>query len=156
MSYRSYRLKRALDTRTSSETTVVRLHIKNLTLTLEKHVFDGIDPIRIFEFLSRFVNEADTLKMTEAQAFITLPHFLDGTAETQCHTNLSSGSRYGGVTCWPGAVQYLLRTYATPTTMREALENLRNIRQKPDEDNDAYKKRLNDAANRWWKRPRGR
>ena len=73
-------------------------------------MFDGTDPIRVFDFLARYVNEADMLDMTEAQAFIALPTFLSEPAETQFRTNLSGASRHGGITCWPEAVQYMLRT----------------------------------------------
>jgi len=148
MSYRSYRLMVTTDTRTSRSTAEVRVHVKNLNLTMKKHTFDGSDPIKIFDFLTRFVNEADMLAMSEAQAFIALPSFLADPAETQFRTNLSGGSRKGGVTCWPEAIQYLLRTYATPTAMREALEHLRNIRQGEMEAEEEYRKRLNQAIYR--------
>ena len=145
MSYRSYRLKNITDSRSSRSTAEVRIHIKNLSLVLEKHIFDGTDPIRIFDFLSRFVNEADMLSMSEAQAFIALPMFLEDPAETQFRTNLSGASRRGGLNCWPEAVQHLLRTYATAATMREALENLRQTQQNPDELEQEYRKRLSNA-----------
>lgn len=62
----------------------------------------------MFEFLTRFVNEADTLKIYEAQAFVSLQTFMADPAEIQFRTNRSGGSRYGGITCWPEAIQYLL------------------------------------------------
>ena len=107
---------------------------------MKKHTFDGSDPIKIFDFLTRFVNEADMLSMSEAQAFIALPNFLADPAETEFGTNLSGGSRKGGVTCWPEAIQFFLRTYATAATMREALESLRNIRQAHMETEEDYRK----------------
>ena len=58
-----------------------------------------------------------------------LPMFLEDPAETQLRTSLPGASRKGGLTCWPESVQYLLRTYATTATMREALEDLRITRQ---------------------------
>lgn len=77
MSYRSYSLKLALNTRASSETNEVCLHIKNMAITLKKNMFSGADPIRIFDVLSRFMNEVDTRKMSEAKAFIELPHLFE-------------------------------------------------------------------------------
>lgn len=97
---------------------------------LKKHMFSRAYPIRIFDFPSLFVNEADTLKMREAQSFTDLPHFVENPAEPQYRANLSGDSCYGGITCCSGAVQYILRTYAKPTTIREALDNLRSIRQR--------------------------
>ena len=46
------------------------------------------------------------------------------------------------------AVQYLLRTYATPGAIRRATSDLRTIRQFPDEDESAYAARINEAAYR--------
>ena len=145
ISYRSYRLRLTTDQRSSRDTAEVRVHIKNLNLTMKSHIFDGNDPIKIFDFLTRFVNEADMLNMSEAQAFIALPTFLADPAETQFRTTLSGASRRGGVTCWPEAVQYLLRTYATAFAMREVLADLRNIKQNANESEESYRKRLNEA-----------
>ena len=110
---------------------------------MKEHTFDGSDLIKIFDFLHRFVNEAYMLAMSEAQPFIALSTFLADPAETQFRTNLSGGSRRGGITCSPEAIQYLLRTYATTAAMREALESLRNIRKASTEDEEEYCKRFN-------------
>ena len=99
MSYRSYRLKRTIDVRSLFDTTEVRTHLKNLTLTLKSLAFDGDDPIMIFDFLTRFVNEADMLNMSEAQAFVARPAFLKSDAEDQFKENLSGAASLGGVTC---------------------------------------------------------
>ena len=88
---------------------------------MKDHSFDGNDPIRVLDFLARMVTEADMLDMSEAQAFVALPCFLKGTVRTQYDSNLTGGSGLGGVSCWPEAVQYLLRTYATHSARREAL-----------------------------------
>lgn len=61
------------DTRSSKATAKVRIHIKNLKLALKNHTFDGTGRIRIFDFIARFVNEANKLNISEAQAFIALP-----------------------------------------------------------------------------------
>ena len=113
------------ETRSSRATAEARTHIKNLRLTMNKHAFYGSDPIKIFDFLTRFVNEANILAMSEAQAFIALQTFLDDPAETQFRTNISGDSRRGGITCWPEVIQYLLRAYANAAAMWEALESLR-------------------------------
>lgn len=87
----------------------------------------GRDPC--FTCFARFANEANMLKVSEAQDFIPLPIFLAELAGTQLCTSLSGASRHGGITSWPEAVYHLLRTYATTSAMSEVLENLRNIRQ---------------------------
>lgn len=56
MCYRSYRMKLKMDTRSSVETTEIRVHIKHLNLTMKNYVFDAVATIRRFDFLNRFVN----------------------------------------------------------------------------------------------------
>lgn len=145
MSYRSYRLMITTGARSSRDTAGVRVYVKNLNLTLKNHVCNGNDQIKIFDFLTLFLDVDDMLNMSEAQAFIDLPTFLADPADTQYRTNLSGVSSHGGMTCWPEAIQDLLRTYATASAMCEGLEDLRNVKQKPDENEDQYRKRLNEA-----------
>ncbi len=59
--------------------------------------------------------------MSEAQAYLALPHFLRGFALNQFESMWDmSTSENGGVTCWPEAVQYLLRSYAKRRCMISA------------------------------------
>lgn len=146
MSNRYYPLKLELDAGRSSETNEVRPHIKNGTTTLKKQSFSGAYPVHIFHFFSRFVNNTDTLRMTEAQAFSILPHFVDNCTESEFRANIFGGSRYAGITCWPEAIQYMHRTYATPILMHEALEDFRLVHQSSDEDEYSYQKPLHDAV----------
>lgn len=72
---------------------------QNLKLTMKTHVFDRYDTTKIFDLLTRFVNDSKMLNMLASQAFNGLPTFLANTAETQFHTNKSGASRRGAVTC---------------------------------------------------------
>lgn len=87
--------------------------------------------------------------MFNAQAFVSLSMFLADAAKRQCRTNLSGISRHGGITCWPETIHYLLRTYATPFMMREALKNLTSIRKSDEELEESYRKHLNRTIHRW-------
>lgn len=98
--------------------------------------------IKVFDFLSRFVNEADTLHKSEAQECITFRTFLAEVAEMKLRTSHSGASQHDGVACCPEAIQYLLGTYATTSSMPEALEDLRNIR-KTGQVEEEYKKCFN-------------
>ena len=147
MSYRFYRLNDTTQTRTSSETGKVRRFIKDLEITLSEQKFTGADPILVFDFLVRFIEEMDTLGINEGQAFIILPYFLKGSAQRQYRAS-RNGSRSGGVSSWPEAIQYFIRTYATPTTLREAVDNLRNLRQERNETETEFSIRINEAAHR--------
>ena len=63
--------------------------------------------VLIFDFLARFVEEADTLGMSESQAFVALLKFLRDSAEQQFQA-IRNGARLGGVACWPEAVRHLI------------------------------------------------
>lgn len=77
------------DTRLSQYNSNVQVHIKNLKITRKTHVLYRNDPIKIFHFLTHFVNEADRLTMSDAQKFITLPNFSADQAKTQFRADLS-------------------------------------------------------------------
>ena len=147
LSYRYYRLHKTNANRSSA--TMTRLHktLKNLELTMREYKFSGEDPILIFDFLSRLVEEADTNSMTEGQLMVCLPHMLTKSAAKQYRAACNS-SRSAGLKYWPEAVQYLLRTYATETAIREAVRDLENIRQSPTEDETAFATRINEAVYR--------
>lgn len=48
----------------------------------------------------------------------------------------------------PQAIKYLLRTYETPTVMREAFESIRSIFRRDEELEESYRKRFKDDINR--------
>ena len=147
MNYRYYRLADTRQVRSAEDTKRLRDQAKTFQSTFDTTKFSGEDPIMVFDFLMKFVEEADTLNVSEAHAFIILPKVLKGRAERWLRS-VRNGSRSGGVTCWPEAVNSLLRTYATSSAIRNAVNNLRNIRQQPREEEMEYSGRLNDAAHR--------
>ncbi|CAN8076685.1 unnamed protein product [Agarophyton chilense] len=120
-----------------------------MPLSLRNQLFSREDPILVLDFLARFVAEADILGKNEGQAYIALPYFLRGLAEDKYHSvrvlSLASG---GGVTCWPEAVQYLLRSCATNSAIQQAILALRDTRQRPGESETDYSSRLNKAFHR--------
>ena len=141
MSYRYYRLTDTTAARTQDSTTRLHRLLKNIELTMREHKFDGEDPILIFDFLSRAVEEADTLAMNEGQLVICLPHLLTKTA-AQRYRSIASRSRDGKMTRWPEAVQYLLRTYGTDRCIQEAVEYFEGLRQATNENEDAFAARV--------------
>ena len=147
MSYRYYRLiDEDQQLRESSQTPLYK-YLKELNLVMETHKFTGKDPILIFDFLTRYVEETDKLEMSEDQAFVLLPQFLSNPAAVQFRA-VQGGSRFTGVTCWPEAVQHLLQTYATPSAIRNALRRLQTISQLPKETELEYSTRINEAVYR--------
>lgn len=71
MSYQPYRLQCPMD-----NLSLFLVHIKNLKLLIEEHTFDSVDSIRVLEYLTRFVNDAGRLNMSEVQSFLEFPMFL--------------------------------------------------------------------------------
>ena len=101
------------------------------------------------DFLRKFCDEANTVDMSETQAYVALSYFLKGFALDQFQTVKDAyAASEGGVTCWPEAVQYLIRLYATSTAIREAIISLRDIRQKPTESEMECSACLNQAEPR--------
>ena len=146
LSYRLYRLRDTSQSRSSRATAKVKDFIKRMELKLKDHYFSGEDPVLVLDFLVRFCKEADTQGMSEAQAYLAVPYFLKGFALNQFESVTETAtSSEGGVTCWPEAVQYLLRSYATSTNLQQALLELRDIRQRSGEDEVQYSTRLNTA-----------
>lgn len=118
-----------------------------LKLALRDHIFSPKDPILIRSFLPEFVSEYDTLELSERQAFSALPQCLRGSAKEQfeaVRTIASSGD--GGVTTFPEAVQYSLRTYATSGAILEAKLKLRDTRKRENELERTYSTRITTAA----------
>lgn len=148
LSYRYYRLKRSSSRRTGRETSKVKDQVSRMNVSLRDLTFDGVDGILVLEFLARFVAEADILEMSEAQAFLALPYFLRGFAAEQFRSTIGASRRDGGVVCWPEAVQYLLRSYATNEAIQDALRALKNVQQTAGETELDYSNRLNRAERR--------
>ncbi len=147
MNYRYYRLKLVRNSRSANHTLELRKHLKSLEITFKNDQFTGEDPVLILSFLQRLVEEADTLGMTEGQAYIALPYVLKGTAQEQFRSSRSTGGA-GGVTCWPEAIHDLLNKYATPSALREAVNHIQTMRQSTTEDEREFGGRVQDAAKR--------
>ncbi len=147
MNYRYYSLLSRNAGRSSESTIAVHKHIKSLDITMKDYKFDGTDPVMVFDFLTRLTEEADTIGMTESQAFLALPHYLGGAAAEQFRAS-KHGGHSGGVTNWPAAVNYLLATYATPSAIRDATQAYRNLKQKAEESELAFSARVSQAAYR--------
>ena len=107
-------------------------------LNLLPHRFTGEDPFMVLDFLRRFVGEAEQLALREEQAYIALPFFLKGAAKIHFESVLGTTLESEGVvTCWPEAVQFLLRSFATANNIRAAVLELRDVRQHPQEEEQA-------------------
>ena len=131
MNYRYYRLQTPCKDKQESLLYLHRYQ-KPLGNAMKDCKFDSSDPIMVLEFLTRYVEETDKLGMTEALAFALVPNYLSGEAKKHIRSNTNASST-GGLSCWVQFVDHMLREYATPSTIQEAISVLRNIQQKPNE-----------------------
>lgn len=83
------------ESHSSRETENFRVQIKKLNVTLKNNVFDGNEPIKMFDFLPCFINEADMLNISAVQERITVLKFLADGADIQFGTNLKEASHHG-------------------------------------------------------------
>lgn len=114
MLYRYYRLKNCQSHKSASATAYLRRLIREIDLSLKEHTFKVDDPILVSKFLTRFAEEADTLGMTDAQAYLELPTLLtENSSRRYKAIRNASHVPSGGVSAWTEAVNYLIRTYVT-------------------------------------------
>lgn len=114
---------------------------------MKGYKFDGTDPVMVFDFLKRLTEEADTINMTEPQAFLATPHYLESPASDSFRA-AKHGSHTGEVTNWPSVVNYFLETYATPAAIRDATLANQYLKQKSGESELAFGERVTLAVYR--------
>lgn len=66
----------------------------------------------IFDFLTTFKGETNTLGVSKAHSFLIISTILSGRAESHLGY-IRNGARSGGVLCWPKVDHHLLRKYTT-------------------------------------------
>ena len=109
--------------------------------------FDGPKPIEALSFLRMFKTQCDKNAISEGAALLLLPDFLVGDAEQIYQNELELGDEgVGGITSYCHAVQFILRRYAADRYIDRAVEEFENVRQKDDEDETAYARRLRSKA----------
>ena len=110
--------------------------------------FDGSKPIEALSFFRTFKMQCDKNAIPEGAALLLLPNFLVGDAEQVYQYELELGDEgVGGITSYCHAVQFILRRYAAHRYIDRAVEEFENERQKDDEDETAYARRLRSKAN---------
>ena len=87
--------------------------------------------------------QCDKNAIPEGAALLLLPYFLVGDAEQVYQNELELGDEgVGGIASYCHAVQFILRRYAADLYIDGAVEEFENVRQKGDEDETAYARRL--------------
>jgi hypothetical protein len=123
--YRSYRLANRSQTVDDHVTSKVNSYLK----MMRHHVsepFTGQPAIRAFEFLSALRDAFNVNRISEAAAFLPLPHFLLGKAK---HGVISRWKQVpSAMPRYPVAVQFLLQSYATPRVIASACQRVMSAR----------------------------
>lgn len=147
MCYRLCRLNNSKIRQASQKTGKVHYYIKKIDILLKKHRLLRHDPIRVIDFLARFVNEDSIQEMSEAQESITLFSFLEGVFFSLYEYGVSVPTRKdGAISSWYDIAQYFLRSYAQPNNITNAILQLRATRQSKKKIEQKYALRLNDGV----------
>lgn len=131
MPYRHYRLRLTSHGGSHTDTFRPRKPLQNLEAMFKDRTFSGEDPILIFDFWTRLVEEAETLEIFQGQLMVLLPYLLAGSAADQ-YQAAANGSRSGSIGAifhWTEAVQHLVQRYETEQRITEAIENFNDIHQ---------------------------
>ena len=150
LSYQTYRLRNPQTYLSSSRRTAVRKIRREIPPKVKRdNTVTGEDKVLVLNFLAKLVQEFDTQEMNDGQAIRLLPEFLSGIALRQ-YTSVSqtAGSHHENISVWPEAVQWLLRRFATDEAIRQAVPALREVRQRPSEDEIEFYICLTDTSNR--------
>lgn len=140
VNYRTYRVRNLSDSAVIP-LSVLKRNEDILEARFGYRKFDGRDPIRIIEFLTILANEDDKCGLSEQEAYMCLPRFLTETAETHYHTAVhASGGEDRLVNNWPTACAYLLKRYASTTAIKNAIQDLRRVRQESRESEEEYRR----------------
>ena len=127
---------------TQTRTEVVVSAIKS-GLTPKESEFNGEDPITILAFLTKLKTQLDNNRISEGAALSIIPDYLEDPARDDFLRHCDLGDDVpGGFDSYPGAIQYLLRTYAKDAYLEEALVELEDIKQRENDTEREYSRRL--------------
>lgn len=112
-------------------------------------MLDGSDGILIFEFMRSVITEANLAAMSDGQLHLIFRRIVKKSApEHFVGIRDCSRPEGGGVSSWPGAVQYQLRSYGIPQVINGVLASLRDLKQKSSEMKRGYGDRFDQKLRR--------
>ena len=147
LSYRTYRLQNTDSTQHRDVFANSYKQRRRIEAKMRDAKFDESKPIEALSFLRMFKTQCDKNAISEGAALLLLPDFLVGDAEQTYQNELELGDEgVGGITSYCHAVQFILRRYGADRYIERAVEEFENVRQKDDEDETAYARRLRSKA----------
>ena len=150
MDYRHYRLVNMAGVPTDED-------LKHLYKVKERaqsryrslEVFDGSDPMKLFEFLATYKRAMDDMGKSEAVAVRALDGFLEEDSLDAYKMQMTSDISFvdgQDTTTWPHVVNCLLSTFITDELLQSAYNEVVQARQRPKEHISAFILRLQDLA----------
>ena len=149
VSYRRYRLRNPDAYRGRSVSDKIGTYSQRIRPFMKDSKFNGEDPITILAFLTKLKTQLDNNRISEGAALSIIPDYLEDPPRDDFLRHCDLGDDVpGGFDSYPGAIQYLLRTYAKDAFLEEALVELEDIKQRESENEREYSRRLMTAVYR--------
>ena len=152
VSYRPYRLLDQREAVTLVEASTIHKKAKSIRrMTTGTACFDGSKPIKLLSFLKLVKESFDDARIPEELAVPVLAHLLEGSARSFYYTRSGTGAipssaKRSSKFSWPHMVAALLQRYLTEDVLHQAGKALMQARQKPDQDENAFAERIEEAA----------
>ena len=113
--------------------------------------FDGSKNIKHFRFLKLVKESFDDARISEGPAVRVLADLLESSARRFYYTRsgteaIKSSAKQSSKFSWPHMVAVLLQRYLTEDVLHQAGEAVMQARQKPDEDENDFAERIEEAA----------
>ena len=149
VSYRRYRLRNTDKYRGRSVADKIGTYSRRIRPFMKDSKFSGEDPITILAFLTKLKTQLDNNRISEGAALSLIPDYLEDPARDDFLRHCDLGADVpGGFDSFPGAIQYLLRTYAKDAYLEEALVELEDLKQGESETEREFSRRLMTAVYR--------
>ena len=146
--YRAHRLKNTSAVVTPRQTERLRKAAKSVNNTTLAATFDGSNPIALLGFLRKLVGSFNLANVSEGEAALMLPwHLSDAPHDVVMQKQQEAGRQavpYAAT--WPYLVHALIARFLDDQTLRQAFDAVANEPQRPEEDENAYCDRIQNAA----------
>ena len=146
--YRAHRLKNTSAVVTPKQSERLRKAAKSVNNTTLAATFDGSNPIELLGFLRKLVGSFNLANVSEGEAALMLPwHLKEAPHDVVMQKQQEAGRQvvpYAAT--WPYLVHALITRFLDDQTLRQAFDAVANQPQRPEEDENAYCDRIQNAA----------
>jgi len=146
--FETYRLMKRAQTYNSRVARKIADYVRQISVSMREMKFDGLDPLSVFQFLSSLRNALDQNGLHEGAALYILPSFLQNPALDSFTTFFQDGGVLSTSRSYPGAINYLLRSYADEGLLAAEFTSVTTLKQMSGESVREFAIRLQRASNR--------